>query len=134
VKARFPNWDYRLFVFIDENRFVPYAWGTNDCVTFVADAVWAMTGEDPIADIRGQWDSEESAAALLNSLGGLKAAVDARFPLRDNINFTMRGDICASKVAGNWSLGICTGAFMTAPSPEGASLVPVHQIRFSWKV
>lgn len=134
MKTRLPNWDYRLFLFIGERRFAPYAWGTNDCVTFAADAIWAMTGEDPIADIRGQWNDQASALALLDSLGGLKAAVDVRFELRDNINYTMRGDVCASKLQGGWSLGICNGAFMSAPSSEGLLQVPMADVRFSWIV
>lgn len=36
----------------DARRSVPFAWGSNDCRLFAADAVQAMTGVDHAAELR----------------------------------------------------------------------------------
>jgi hypothetical protein len=70
----------RLFAFIEATRLQPYAWGTNDCVTFPANAILAMTGFDPAAKWRGKWNDEASAKALLEAEGGLLAIVQRIYP------------------------------------------------------
>lgn len=123
----------RLSNFTNGRRLQPYTWGTNDCVTFPADAVWAITGEDPIAEIRGTWTDEASAMALLESLGGLIKAVTARFP-KVQREMAERGDLVAFKVAGQLSLAVCVGAHGAAPGPEGMLLTPMNEARLAWRV
>lgn len=131
---KLPNSHVRLAVFTRDRRKIPYAWGTNDCVTFTADAVWAITGVDPIADIRGTWDSEEGARTVLEGLGGLIAAVDARFERMDP-RFAQRGDVCLIKDQnGEPSLGVCIGAFAAAPGESEMLLTPMSKARVVWRV
>ncbi|WDI31588.1 hypothetical protein PUV54_00065 [Hyphococcus flavus] len=42
-----------------------FAWGRFDCATFACDWVLKMTGDDPLADYRGKYDSRESAIRAL---------------------------------------------------------------------
>ncbi len=131
---KLPNFVVRLALFTEERRKTPYAWGTNDCVTFSADAVWAITGEDPIADIRGTWSDEEGAQAVLEAQGGLIAACDARYERVDR-NFAQRGDLCLIKDAnGNPSLGVCIGADAAAPGETEMLMTPVSKARLAWRV
>lgn len=37
---------------------VPFAWGTADCLCFAAQVAQRMLGRDPIAHLRGRYDSE----------------------------------------------------------------------------
>ena len=68
---RYPDWEKRLHLICRERMRVPFAFGQQDCALFVADAVVAMTGTDLAAEVRGQYDSKESAQTLL---AGLTAA------------------------------------------------------------
>lgn len=124
----------RLAEFTTGRRLQPYAWGTNDCVTFAADAVWAITGTDPIADLRGQWASKESAMTVLAGEGGLIAAMDARLP-RKATAFAQRGDLVLVKDAeGEHSLAVCVGQYAAAPGEDEMLLVPMDQARMAWEV
>lgn len=123
-----------LGLFIGERRLVPYAWGTNDCVTFAADAVVAINGTDPLGDLRGTWSTEAEAMAVLEAQGGLIAAMDARFPRRAK-EFAKRGDLALIKDAnGQPSLGVCVGQSAAAPGPEEMMLTPMTKARIVWEV
>lgn len=54
-----------------------FAWGVRDCATLAADHVLALTGRDPMADLRGLYASPRAAARVLDRFGGLVEAVDA---------------------------------------------------------
>lgn len=131
---KLPNFYVLLPQFTQQRRRMPYAWGTNDCVTFAADAVLAITGVDPIADIRGTWNDEASAMAVLAGLGGLIAAVDAKFPRVDK-NFAQIGDLCLVKDAnGQPSLAVCVGSYCAAPGTEEMLLTSMSKARLAWRV
>lgn len=124
----------KLAQFTTSRRLMPYAWGTNDCVTFAADAVQAVTGTDPIPELRGAWDDESGAMAVLEAQGGLVAAMDARFPRRE-VNFAQRGDLVLIKDAnGQPSLGVCVGRDAVAPGVDEMLLTPIGKARIAWEV
>lgn len=124
-----------LALYVESRRHLPYAWGTNDCVTFAADAILEITGEDPLGDLRGTWTNEEEAMAVLAVAGGLRAAADARFRRVDK-NFAQRGDLCLVKDgAGNPSLAIAVGGgHCAAPGSEELLLVSMNEVRLAWAV
>lgn len=124
----------RLAEFTTGRRRQPYAWGTNDCVTFAADAVEAVTGTDPLAELRGAWTSESEAMTVLEAQGGLIAAMDARF-LRKAKEFAQRGDLVLVKDAnGQPSLAVCVGKDAVAPGEDEMLLVPMGLARMAWEV
>lgn len=128
------NAHVRLALFTEGRRLTPYAWGTNDCVTFAADAVWAITGVDPIADIRGTWASEEEALSVLESKGGLVAACDALFERIDK-NYAQHGDLCMVRDANRQpSLAVCIGAYAAAPGMEEMLMTSMAEVRLAWRV
>lgn len=45
------------------------AWGSDDCVLWVADILRAATGRDPAADFRGRYSSKEEAYGLIGPRG-----------------------------------------------------------------
>lgn len=64
----------------------PFSWGENDCVTWAGDCAHALTGQDPIADLRGTYASEIAARRILVARGwrtvaGLAAARYAEIPV-----------------------------------------------------
>ena len=69
LPTKLPDWEQRLHAFIDGRKTSPFAWGSNDCCLWAADAVLAMTGIDIADKFRGKYDSEASCMAMLKSLG-----------------------------------------------------------------
>lgn len=82
VPIRTPGWETRLSDLLDEMRHRPMAWGSNDCLTRVADACLVMTGVDPMLPLRGAYASEADALKLLAARGhqGLAEALAEAFP------------------------------------------------------
>jgi len=56
-----------------------FAWGRYDCFLWAADAVQALTGADPAADLRGTYSTPWGAIKALRRLGGLQALAASRF-------------------------------------------------------
>ena len=124
----------QLVAFTSARRMLPYQPGTHDCVTTAADWVLEIRGTDPIADIRGSWDSAEGAAAALEAQGGLIAAMDARFTRKPKAK-AERGDLLLVKdAAGQPSLAICVGAHGWSPGPTEALLTPMRHVMLAWDV
>jgi hypothetical protein len=59
----------------------PWKWGESDCCTFACDVFREVYGIDPMADIRGTYNSALSAARLIESRGGMD--INVRKTLRD---------------------------------------------------
>lgn len=140
VPARIPrlaDWPERLAALVEARRLAPFAWGSQDCCLFAADAVQAATGADPAAFWRGTYASEAEAEALLG-MKGLEdrvAAVLAAFGARDcPAGFAQRGDV-ALVLAGNQpTMGVVLGETVAAPGPEGLVFLPRAAILRAWSV
>jgi hypothetical protein len=50
-------------------KAVLFAWGSADCVCWAGDVATGMLGRDPIADLRGTYDSELSARRVMVARG-----------------------------------------------------------------
>jgi hypothetical protein len=125
----------RLSALLDERRDVPYAWGTNDCVTWAADVALAVSGADPLGDLRGTWTDEASAMAALEAQGGLIQAMDKRFPRRSMPSLAQRGDLALVRLAdGSLSLAAVEVLYVIAPSDEGLLYLPLEHARIVWEV
>jgi len=76
--TRTPHWATREFhQFLLARAKTPFAWGSNDCCLFPADAILAFTGVDLATDFRGKYHDEASAFALIKSITGGTTAADA---------------------------------------------------------
>jgi hypothetical protein len=128
------GWPEILAAYVKEKLFVPYAWGKNDCVTYPADAILLMTDSDPIGDIRGTWDTEESANDVLSGLGGLISAVDARLNRYPSPMQATRGDVMMVKINGVPTLGICVGVHLAAPGDNETLFINRGEARMAWEV
>ena len=118
--ARLSTWDAALSAYIRSKRGEPFEYGVNDCCTFISGAVIAMTGEDPMSEFRGQYDSLTSSVRVLKEIGAgnLESTLDAKFPVVP-IGRAQRGDIAFFED----SAGIVAGSFAWFVSDEGLERV-----------
>lgn len=110
------DWEARLAAYLEPLRTRPFAWGEHDCCTFVAGAVEAMTGADPIPEFRGRYSSAAGSTKALKRYGAgtLEATLDTKVA-RVPASLAQRGDVIMT----GGLLGICSGAFAIAVGAEG---------------
>lgn len=102
---RVSDWESRLSEYVAEKRKEPFAWGQNDCCTFSAGAVEAITGTDPMPEFRGKYDTALGSARILDGKT-LEEVLDGKFDAIP-IGFAQRGDLamfdgCVGVVAGDY--------------------------------
>lgn len=105
--SRVSNWEAQLCDYIASKRDEPFAWGVNDCCTFSAGAVEAITGSDPMPEFRGKYDTALGSVRVLEGKT-LAEVLDDKFPELP-IGFAQRGDLammdgCVGVVMGDYAL------------------------------
>lgn len=135
--TRREDWPSRLAAALEEARDKPFRWGSHDCGLFAADCVLAMTGTDPAALYRGQYDDEAGARETMQRLsgGGLRAAWTAALgPAMNNVRMAKRGDVVLVEVGGVEATGVVVGSRVACLSEAGLAMVPAHRIVAAWSV
>jgi len=133
IPARLPNWPDLLAAFIEQRRHMPFQWGSNDCATFAADALLHITGQDPLASLRGRWATEAQALQVLAGMGGLPAAArrvlgrPSRVPMA-----APRGALVCARMQGQAVLGVHLGRWWCAPGARGLEFRPAAEERLAW--
>jgi hypothetical protein len=142
---RLPDWQTRFAALVAARRAVPFAWGSNDCAAFAADAVAALTGQDVApAELRGEVlgalaDSADAAIdaraiRLLRRNGGLAVLASAVLGEQRAPVFATVGDIVLLDNAGREILAVCNGATAFAPGPRGLAVTDMSGAIGCWKV
>ncbi len=109
---------------------LPFDWGGNDCARYAGACVAAQAGADPLAGL--VWVDEASARALLTTLGGLEAAVDARLR-RIAPAFAMRGDIAGiADTDLGVTLMVVEGQTLVGPGDRRARRMPRGAMIAAW--
>ncbi len=112
---------------------MPFAWGSNDCALFAADAVLAMTGIDHAKDLRA-YDSAQAAARLIDSRGGLEAIATGAMGNQIPALMAGPGDVVMHAEGGRPTLAICNGSTLIAPGPDGIVALPMSAAITAWRV
>jgi hypothetical protein len=139
INTRRENWPTALNNFLESRRETPFKWGQHDCTLFVADAIEAMTGADPCADLRGQWKSKMKAHRVLTEGGGMESmlanvAKDWGWK-RCHPNTAQRGDLMVYAQPEGITLAICVGASAMAPAEKkGITPLPVATALYAYRV
>lgn len=112
---------------------MPFEWGRNDCCLFAADAVKAMTDEDPAQALRG-YSTALAAQRLIDGAGGLQSLVgqmlgEAVSPLMAGV-----GDVVLLKNEERDLLGICNGTSVIASGPNGLAVLGMDAALAAWKI
>jgi hypothetical protein len=131
---RLPGWPELLAAFVAQRSAMPFAWGTNDCCTFASDGVLAITGTDPMADLRG-YTSAAHAQRILVRGGGLMALVSERLGWHLETKFAQRGDMVLVPMADDQQfLGLCMGSTFAAPGPHRMVIGPMSTALACWPI
>lgn len=97
----------------------PMCWGSTDCVLWVADVLHALTGRDPMADLRGRYATAWQARALLRAHGvrDLRGMLLQRLqPVADH---PQDGDVGATAWRGLGAVGVRLGGRLWAQGRHG---------------
>jgi hypothetical protein len=139
-----PDWPAALAALIERRRAEPFLWGQQDCVTFAADDVLALTGQDVLGELRGAWRSLDEAVAVLRREGGLRAAIARRLgaPL-PTPRLAQRGDVllvsrplltgCAV-ARRRLFVAVCDADRFVAPAEGGLVHGPMQAAQTAWGV
>lgn len=134
---RLPDWPERLAAFIEQRRHRPFAWGDNDCASFAAGAVAAMTGTDTAAWLPGSWVDEEAAASALRAGGGMGRigsqvlGAPVRGPAASMVG---RGSVVCVRLP-RATLGVAAGnGYWCAPGAAGLVWRPMSEVRRAWEI
>lgn len=128
------DWHARLIALIEKRTAAPFAWGSNDCCLWPADAVLAMTGRDPAAAYRGRYATQRGAAVLLKRLGGL-TSVGALCGSEIPPLCAQVGDVGLVSSNGERDAGaVCIGDLWVAVVKNGLGYVEFMCVRKAWRV
>lgn len=131
---RLPDWQPRLAALVAARLRAPFAWGVFDCCLFAADAVQAITGHDPAADLRGAYTTQGEAAAALGRLGGVAGVAASRAGPEVLPALAQPGDVGLLIAPGTMpALAIYGGTVWHAPSARGLASHPAEHITRAWR-
>lgn len=132
--SRYLDWQLRLQAFMRGRWHVPFAWGSNDCALFAADAVQAMTGEWLCVELRGYADAR-GALRRLRAAGGVRGIATHALGPEIPVAFAAVGDVVAIvDDRRREALGICNGGTALVASHDGALAVSMRRAVAAWRV
>jgi hypothetical protein len=115
-----------LHEYITSNLRKPFEWGQHDCVLFAIGWLNQATGKDWLEEFP-KWATAKEALRSVESLGGLKAAADARLkPIHPNL--ARDGDIALY----DGCLCLFSGAHVVGPGPSGLTFVDRTRAECAW--
>lgn len=145
MTVRREDWPGRLAALLAEAKDRPLDWGRHDCCLFAADAVLAMTGEDPAAALRGRYRDVKGARRIVKARGGslerLAEAMAKRHGWPEcRVLQARRGDLLllapAAPISPGWpqAFGICIGAIAAVPGQSRMVFLPLVQAVRAWSI
>ncbi len=131
---RLPDWMHRLAALIAERLDRPFAWGPNDCASFAADSVFACTGFDALAELRGHRRNARQARTREAAIGGIPAALERAGFAPVLPCLAQRGDIVMLEQGRRPVLAVCNGEDAVAPGKKGLMHAPMSRALKAWRV
>lgn len=131
---RHSDWPRRLGDFVQGRQAQPFTWGPNDCASFAADAVQALTGVDMLAELRGHRLTERQALRRARAIGGIPLAI-VRAGLAPVAPAQARsGDLVLLAQGAQRVLAVCVGADAVAPGVDGLAVADMGRAVMAWRV
>lgn len=143
-RPRLPDWEQRLFDFLEANRKAELVWGSRDCaVHLAAGAVKAQTGVDLAAPHMGQYADEKGALRYMSENGWGRADLSMPERLAAMMDSFLRREQNGRRHRGNIVLlegeetgfGVRVGSHAYAfQQTGGLALVRIPAGALEWKV
>ena len=131
MTQRLSNWESNLSDYLSLKRQEPFQYGSHDCAHFVAGAVEAITGENPMADITDSYANQIGSLRVLKRLGfdDVEQFTDAKFT-SILVGFAQTGDIALY----DGSLGIVISSKAVFVTEIGYTFVDRSEWLNAWEV
>lgn len=128
---RLSNWESHLSEYIQSKRNKPFEYGVNDCCLFAAGAVEVVTGENPIPEFIGAYDSLKTSIKALKTIGAgtLEKTMDAKFT-EIQIGYAQTGDLAFH----DGSIGVIIDADALFVSDDGLVRISRDKWSKTWSV
>ncbi|MPZ41606.1 MAG: hypothetical protein GEU95_26885 [Rhizobiales bacterium] len=117
-------------------RGKPFVWGESDCLMTAAAFAQAVTGDDPVAHLRGRYDSEFSWKRVMveegwRDMGDVAASIFREVP----VAMSRAGDWArVTNEDGSDGLGVVVGDLIAVRSLVGLGYVPLLRARRAFRV
>jgi hypothetical protein len=144
---RYEDWHARLGTHIKAALKRPFSRGEFDCCTFACDGILAMTGVDPMAELRGRYNTGIGAARAMKTFagGGLDETAEHIAGLLHAPEIPVltagRGDCVLADVddgsgVRSAALGLVglSGRAGLFAGPSGLTEIPLRNCRRAWRV
>ena len=132
--TRHQDWPLRFEAFCAARRAIPFVWGANDCSTFAADCVCALTGTDPAPPSLRLHKTAKQALRAIKRHGGLCSIATAALGQPVPSSRANIGDVVLTKIGGREALAVCNGATALGPGPQGLQAVPMQFNQLAWRI
>lgn len=129
---RHRDWQSRLAAFVQSRERAPFEWGSHDCALFVCNAIEAISGHNPAADVRG-YKTERGAARVVKQLGGMRSIGGSRFGAEIHPMQAQVGDVGLIEVEGRESFALCGGVVWLAPGLNGLERLGINVAVMAWR-
>ncbi|MET3441395.1 hypothetical protein ABIC94_002153 [Variovorax paradoxus] len=123
----------RFAEFGKQRAAMPFEWGSNDCCSFAATAVEAITGVNPMVGI-APYDSAIEAARMTEEGGGLAQLATSLLGSPVSPVMAAVGDVVLVINVGREMLGVCNGVNVAAPGAAGMVALGMDAALAAWKI
>lgn len=130
---RHPDWQQQFAAFGLARARMPFIWGSNDCCTFAASAVEALTGSNPM-DSFPPYESEVEAERMVQEGGSLQQLATSCLGAPVAPAMAAVGDIVLVTNADREMLGVCNGTNVLAPGKRGVAVLGMESALVAWKI
>lgn len=138
---RLSDWQTRLHAYLTSCRARRFEWGRWDCCLFVCDAVQVVTGTDPAAAFRGEYQSCLGALRAIHYVGdactleGVVRRVTAALGMAEvRPSFAQRGDVVLVGPPHDCLALVGLRGEILAATEQGLAEVPAQFALRAWRV
>lgn len=131
VLQRKGNWSQAFSEFLRARADMPFAWGGNDCCSFAAAGIEAMTGADLMRGVPDYSNAAEAARILMRPL---EDWLDERLNRMSAPAFAQRGDVGLIVIDGRRSLALVDGHYLYGAGDRKMARVERVAAIMAWAV
>jgi hypothetical protein len=130
---RVEEWPDALMAVIQRHADQPFRYGASDCWMLVADAIEAITGNRPFADVR--YSTKQGAARTLTRYGFTNVADALAYVLEEiPIANAGRGDVGVVDTPDGPAAVVCAGLYFVCKSETGIDHLPRDAVKRAFGV